>query len=93
MSPTRPTKNKPRPDSSKDVVVSGQPVRNKLLFALPKNERDILFPSLEFLPLPVDTNLSEKGVKIKFGYFLNDGLASVLSVMKSEKEHRSRAVW
>jgi CRP-like cAMP-binding protein len=84
MPPSRPTNNKP-PSDSTDVVVSGQPVRNKLLLALPRNETDILFPNLEFLPLPVGTDLSKKGVKIKFGYFLNEGLASVLSVMKSEK--------
>ena len=31
------------------------------------------------------TTLADKNAAIKFGYFLNDGLASVLSVMKSEK--------
>jgi CRP-like cAMP-binding protein len=76
--------NKSSSDFSKNVV-AGQPVRNKLLLALPGNERDILFSNLEFLPLPLGTNLAEKDGAIKFGYFLNDGLASVLSVMETEK--------
>src|SRR3981081_4589191 len=54
------TNNKPPPNFSKNVV-GGQPVRNKLLLALPKNERDIVFPKLEFLPLPVGTILAREG--------------------------------
>ena len=80
----KPPNNKQSSDVSKNVV-GGQPVKNKLLLALPKNERAMLFPALAFLPLPVGTKLSEKGASIKFGYFLNDGLASVLNVMQSEK--------
>jgi CRP-like cAMP-binding protein len=76
--------NKPPPDSSKDVV-AGQPLKNKLLIALPRVERNVVFPHLEFFVLPVDMNLSEKGATIKFGYFLNEGLASVLNIMESEK--------
>ena len=33
----------------------------------------------------MNMNLSEKGATIKFGYFLNEGLASVLNIMESEK--------
>ena len=80
---SKPPNNKPVRFSKN--VVAGQPVKNKLLLALPKNERAILFPVLAFVPLPVGTKLSEKGASIKFGYFLNDGLASVLNVMQSEK--------
>lgn len=79
---SKPPNNKTSSDLN---VVGGQPVKNKLLLALPKNERAILFPALVFLPLPVGTTLADKNAAIKFGYFLNDGLASVLSVMKSEK--------
>ena len=78
------TNNKSPSGFTKDAI-AGQSVRNKLLLGLPKSERDILFPTLSFLTLPLGTNLSEKNAIIKFGYFLNDGLASVLNVMKSEK--------
>ena len=81
---SKPTSNKPPPDLYKNML-GGQPLKNKLLLALPKNERAILFSALAFLLLPVGTKLSERGATIKFGYFLNDGLASVLNVMESEK--------
>ncbi len=81
---SKPLNNKSSSNFSKNVV-AGQHVKNKLLLALPRNERDILFPTLVFLPLPVGTTLADKNAAIKFGYFLNDGLASVLNVMRSEK--------
>ena len=71
---SKPRNTKPPPGSSKDSVV-GQPLRNKLLMALLKGERNVLFRRLEFFVLPVGMNLSEKGATIKFGYFLNEGLA------------------
>jgi CRP-like cAMP-binding protein len=81
---SKPINNKSSSDFSKPLL-GGQAVNNELLLGLPKHEREIVFSKLHFLKLPVGTNLAEKGVKIKFGYFLNGGLASVLSVMKSEK--------
>jgi CRP-like cAMP-binding protein len=69
---------------AKDLV-GGQPVKNKILLALAKNERSILFSKLEFVPLPLASVLAEKGAPIKFGYFLNDGLASVLNIMEGGK--------
>ncbi len=66
-------------------LVGGQPVKNKILLALAKNERSILFSKLEFLSLPLASVLAEKGAPIKFGYFLNDGLASVLNIMEGGK--------
>ena len=78
------TNNKPHSGITNDAI-GGQSVRNKVLLGLPKSEREILFPKLSFLALPVGTNLAEKNAAIKYGYFLNDGLASVLSVMASEK--------
>ena len=78
------TNNKPHSGITNDAI-AGQSVRNKVLLGLPKSEREILFPKLSFLALPVGTNLAEKNAAIKYGYFLNDGLASVLSVMASEK--------
>jgi len=71
--------------NSTHTRVGGQPVKNTILLALPKTERDKLFSKLEFVPLPLDAMLAKRGVLIKFGYFLNDGLASVLSIMKTEK--------
>lgn len=80
----KPTNNGPEPDS-RNITVGGERVTNKLLLALPKTEFDILSARLSFLSLAVGTSLAEKNVAIKFGYFINEGLASVLSVMESEK--------
>jgi CRP-like cAMP-binding protein len=77
------TSNEPSPEFAKNVV--GHAVTNKILRALPKTERNLLFSRLEFLPLPLASVLAEKGAPIKFGYFLNDGLASILNIMKTKK--------
>ena len=66
-------------------IVGGEPVKNKILLALAKNERSILFSKLEFVSLPVGSVLAEKGAPITVAYFLNDGLASVLNIMNSGK--------
>lgn len=84
MPRTSKSNNKPPPDFSRNVA-GGQSIKNSLLLALTEKERSVVFPVLIFLPLPVGTKLAEKGANIKHGYFLNDGLASVLNVMESEK--------
>ena len=60
-------------------------VRNKILLALPPAERDTLCSKLEFIDLPTRFMLHEPGEPITHAYFINDGLASVLSVMKDGK--------
>jgi CRP-like cAMP-binding protein len=61
---------------------SKRTVQNKILLALPPRERDSIFSKLEFVPLPVATVLNEEGERIKYAYFINAGLASVLKVME-----------
>ena len=75
--------NEPRTEFGKNDV--GNPVTNKILLALPENECDVLFSRLEFLPLPRASVLAEKDAPIKYGYFLNEGLASILNIMKTRK--------
>lgn len=60
-------------------------VHNEILLSLPSREYDLLFPQLEFVDLPTHERLSETGEPIQHGYFVNSGLASVLSVMGSGK--------
>jgi len=64
------------------VSADKRTVKNKILLALPARERDSIFAKLEFVPLPVATVLNEEGERIKYGYFVNAGLASVLKVME-----------
>jgi CRP-like cAMP-binding protein len=44
-----------------------------------------MFSKLEFVPLPVRTLLHEPGVPIKYAFFINDGLASILTVVGNGK--------
>jgi CRP-like cAMP-binding protein len=67
-------------------VQSGQqPVRNRILLELPKSECGELFSKLEFVELPVGSVLNEAGETIKFAYFINEGLASVLTIVADGK--------
>jgi CRP-like cAMP-binding protein len=63
----------------------GHPVRNRILLALARNRCEPVFAKLEFMNLPVKTVLNEIREPIAFGYFINEGLASVLSVMQDGK--------
>jgi CRP-like cAMP-binding protein len=56
-------------------------VRNKLLLSAPRGEREALLKHLKFTDLPQATVLNEAGLPIKYAYFINSGLASVLNVM------------
>jgi CRP-like cAMP-binding protein len=71
---------KPSPDRHGREVVA-----NKILLSLPRKQRQEAFSRLEFVELPVRTVLHEGAQPIHFGYFINSGLASVLSVMKDGK--------
>ena len=67
------------------VMVDGQQVQNKILLALPTRECATLFSKLKFVSLPVRTVLNQIGGPIEFGYFMNEGLGSVLSIMGDGK--------
>jgi CRP-like cAMP-binding protein len=65
--------------------VNGQQVRNKILLGLPKEESAAIFPRLEYLSLPTSTILNEVGEPIQYAFFLDEGLASVLSITSDGK--------
>jgi CRP-like cAMP-binding protein len=60
-------------------------ISNRVLLSLPKRERDTIFSLLEFVRFKPHQVLHEAGENIKSGYFLNDGLCSVLTVLPEEK--------
>jgi len=64
---------------------NGQVVHNSILLGLPKRERAVVMSKLEFERLPAHSVLTEVGEAIKFVYFVNDGLASVLNVLLTGK--------
>jgi CRP-like cAMP-binding protein len=59
-------------------------IQNQLLAALPSKDYKRLLPHLESVPLPFLEVLYESGDPIKYVYFPNDGLISVLVVMGNE---------
>jgi CRP-like cAMP-binding protein len=63
----------------------GNPVRNKILLSLPRDEWESVLPKLEFVRLKLHQVLHEPGETLKSGYFCNSGLFSVLSVMRDGK--------
>jgi len=63
----------------------GNAINNAILLALPRKECSALLSKLEFVQVRVPYLLNEISKEIDFGYFINSGLASVLSVMKDGK--------
>jgi CRP-like cAMP-binding protein len=63
----------------------GKEIGNHILLALPQKERTRLFPSFEFVRLNLHHVVHEPGEVIKSAYFLNHGMASVLTVLPDGK--------
>jgi len=61
---------------------SGRLVRNVILQSLPENEYGLLGPYLEPTDLPHHSILYELGEKIRYAYFLNEGMCSLVVVTK-----------
>jgi CRP-like cAMP-binding protein len=58
-------------------------IGNRLLTSLPEAELDLLWPRLERVDLKVGTFLAEPGDDIRYCYFPNRGMISLLSVTES----------
>jgi CRP-like cAMP-binding protein len=64
---------------------TGNHVRNLILLGLPADEYSEVFKKIEFVDLPTHSVLHEAGERIKYAYFVNSGLASVLNVLSDGK--------
>jgi len=71
--------------SSENEDSNGKEIGNLILRSLPPKESAQLFPALEFLPLKLHQVMHESGETIKWGYFLNRGLGSVLTTQPDGK--------
>ena len=71
--------NKPR-FAAKPPEVEGNPVHNEVLLGLPSPECDAVFSQLTFVQLRNKDVLQESEQPIKYAYFMDSGLASVLNV-------------
>jgi CRP-like cAMP-binding protein len=63
----------------------GRELGNVILRGLPRKESAQLFPALEFVRLKLHQVLHEAGETIRSGYFLNNGLGSVLTTQPDGK--------
>jgi len=60
-------------------------VHNTILLGLTRKECDSVLSRLDFVELPTHTVLNEMSQPIKFAYFINSGLASILNVLSHGK--------
>lgn len=65
---------------------AGKPVTNKLLLSIPDPEYHAIRPHLEFLDLPDHYALHDPNERMKFAYFLNRGLASIVVSTSSGRD-------
>jgi CRP-like cAMP-binding protein len=82
MTPSRHAKSRPQ---LAPTDIEGSHIDNEVLLRLPSNERKALFSKLEFVQLKTHHVLQEARSSIRSVYFVNSGLASVLSVMSDGK--------
>lgn len=65
--------------------IEGNPIRNELLLGLPPAECNFVFSQLTFVQLRPHDVLEEVEQPIKYAYFIDSGLVSVLCTMKDGK--------
>jgi CRP-like cAMP-binding protein len=63
----------------------GNTIQNRLLLNLPRKESDFVFSKLVFLDLRLNDLLQEAEKQIKYCYFPNTAMASILNVMNDGK--------
>jgi CRP-like cAMP-binding protein len=66
-------------------LIEGNPVRNELLIDLPSLESDSIFSELTFVQLRSHDILQETEEPIKYAYFVDSGMVSILSIMQDGK--------
>jgi len=72
--------------SGEASVSGGKAVRNKILLAISSREYRHLLPHLEPLQLPQGFTLHKPGQRVKFAYFLNHGLGSIVVAMNGDRD-------
>jgi CRP-like cAMP-binding protein len=83
--PDKSSRVRVKTDGQSPPIIDGQAVENEILLSLPAKERDQIFPQLTFAELRTHDVLHEPGDVIKFGYFLNKGMTSILTVLAEGK--------
>jgi CRP-like cAMP-binding protein len=83
----KPLLSKPSTASPKasDSNNQNQAVANGILHGLPRKEYESVFAELKWMELPTHTVLNQVTKPIEYGYFMNSGLASILTVLADGK--------
>jgi CRP-like cAMP-binding protein len=63
----------------------GEIVHSKILLSLPREEFNRVMPKLELVRLKLHQILHEAGEAIEYGYFVNEGMISILAVQPDGK--------
>ncbi|MFZ3265558.1 MAG: Crp/Fnr family transcriptional regulator [Terriglobales bacterium] len=71
--------------SGERTNAAGKPVGNKILLSISDSDYRSLRPHLEYVRLPNHLVIHEAGGKLKFAYFPNRGMISLVVVMKNGK--------
>src|SRR2546426_10792488 len=64
---------------------AGKAVRNVILLSVPDDEYELIRPHLELLELPRHFFMHEQGEKLDFAYFPNEGMVSLVILVKDAK--------
>src|SRR5438046_763053 len=64
---------------------AGKAVRNVILLSVPDDEYELIRPHLELLELPRHFVMHEQGEKLDFAYFPNEGMVSLVILVKDGK--------
>ena len=65
--------------------LTGKAVRNVILLSVPDDEYDLLRPNLELMSLPHHFVMHQRGEKLDFAYFLNEGMASLVAPPRTKE--------
>ena len=71
--------------SGERTNAAGKPVANKILLSISDRDYSSLRPHLEYVSLPNHLVIHEAGGKLKFAYFPNRGMISLVVVMNNGK--------
>jgi CRP-like cAMP-binding protein len=88
MSPRLPEEDKMPPmfPGGGRTISSGKPVHNRILLSITAHEYRRIRSSLEFVELSIRDSLHEPHERIRFAYFLNSGLASIVVSMRGGRD-------
>lgn len=65
---------------------AGKPVSNKILLSISDADYKRIRPALEFVDLPHHLSLHEPSERLKFGYFLNCGVVSIVVATRGGRD-------